>query len=150
MPITLEAARAAARQGRWHSILGLRPGASADEVRKARRRLQLTAHTDKGGSTELSQLINQAADELLERCPKVWVLQQASEDDPEWWREFLREASEELEQRRRREEEEAQRAARLREDKRRREQEERRRVEEERRRRAEEREAMAGTTATRS
>ena len=83
MPITLEAARAAAQQRRWHSILGLRPGASADEIRKARRRLQLTAHTDKGGSTELSQIINQAADELLERGPKDWVLQ-ASEDDPEW------------------------------------------------------------------
>ena len=102
MPITLEAGRAAAKQGRWRSVLGLRPGASADEVRKARRRLQFTAHTDKGGSTELSQLINQAADELLERCPTVRLLQ-ASEDDPEWWREFLREASEELEQRRRRE-----------------------------------------------
>ena len=64
-------ARAAAQQGRWHAVLGLRPGASADEVRKARRRLQLSAHTDKGGSAELSQLINQAADKLLERCPEV-------------------------------------------------------------------------------
>ena len=96
MSITLEAARAAAQQRRWHSILGLRPVASADEVRKAGRRLQLTAHTDKGGSKELSQLINQAADELLERGPTDWV-PQASEDDPEWWREFLREANEELE-----------------------------------------------------
>ena len=137
MPITLEAARAAARQGRWHAVLGLWPGASSDEVRKARRRLQLTAHTDKGGSKEFSQLINQAADELLERGPNVWVLQ-ASENDPAWWREFLREASEQLEQRWRREEEEAQRAARLREEKRRREEEEKRRWEEERRRRWEE------------
>ena len=70
MPTTLEAARAAAQQRRWHAVLGLNLGASADEVRKARRRLQLTAHTDKGGSKELSQLINQAADELLERCPE--------------------------------------------------------------------------------
>ena len=73
MPTTLEAARAAAQQGRWHAVLGLRPGASADEVRKARRRLQLSAHTDKGGSAELSQLINQAADQFLERCPEVRV-----------------------------------------------------------------------------
>ena len=71
MPTTLEAARAAAQQGRWHAVLGLRPGASADEVRKARRRLQLSAHTDKGGSAELSQLINQASDKLLARCPEV-------------------------------------------------------------------------------
>ncbi len=84
MPISFEAARAAAQQGRWHAVLGLRPGASADEVRKARRRLQLTAHTDKGGSKELSQLINHAADELLEQCPQDWV-PHASEDDPEWW-----------------------------------------------------------------
>ena len=96
MPIALEAARSAAQHRRWHAVLGLRPGASADEVRKARRRLQLTAHTDKGGSKDLSQIINQAADELLERGPKDWVLQ-ASEDDPEWWSEFLREASEEME-----------------------------------------------------
>ena len=72
MPTALEAARVAAQQRRWHAVLGLKPGASADEVRKARRRLQLTAHTDKGGCLELSQLINRAADELLERCPKDW------------------------------------------------------------------------------
>ena len=137
MPITLEAARAAAQQRRWHTILGLRPGASADEVRKARRRLQLTAHTDKGGSKELSQLINQAADELLEHCPKAWV-PHASDADPEWWQEFLREANEEMEQRWRREEEEAQRAARMREEKRRKDEEEKRRVEEDIRRRWEE------------
>ena len=119
MPITLEAARAAAQQRRWHSILGLRQGASADDIRKARRRLQLTAHTDKGGSKELSQLINLAADELLERCPKAWV-PHASEEDPDWWGEFLREAKEELERRRRREQEGAQRAAWMCEEKRRR------------------------------
>ena len=119
MAITLEAARAAARQRRWHAVLGLAPGASADEVRKARRRLQLTAHTDKGGSKELSQLLNQAADELLEQCPRAWVPQawvpQAKASDPEWLREFLREVNEEIEQRRRRQEEEA-RAATLREE----------------------------------
>ena len=122
MAITLEAARAAAHQRRWHTILGLEPGASADEVRKARRRLQLTAHTDKGGSKELSQLINLAADELLEQCPQDWV-PQASEHDPEWWRELLREAKEEIERRRQAEEEE-QRAARMREERLRRDREE--------------------------
>ena len=132
MSITLEAARAAAQQRRWHTILGLKSGASADEVCKARRRLQLTAHTDKGGSKELSQLINLAADELLEQCPQAWV-PQASENDPEWLREFLREVNEELERRLRREEEEAQSAARLREETRRREEAEKRRVQEERR-----------------
>ena len=47
MPTALEAARVAAQQRRWHAVLGLNPGASADEVRKARRRLQLTAHADR-------------------------------------------------------------------------------------------------------
>ena len=110
MTITLEAARTAAQQRRWHLILGLRPGACADEVRKTRRRLQLTAHTDKGGSKELSQLINHAADELLEQCPKArapqaWV---PRANDPEGLREFwreMKEMTEELERRWRREEE---------------------------------------------
>ena len=136
MAISLEAARAAAQQRRWYLILGLRPGASADEVRKARRRLQLTAHTDKGGSKELSQLINHAADELLEQCPQDWI-PQASEDDPVWWGDFLRE----LELRRRFEEQKEQRAARLREEKRQRDREARRLAEEENRRRRKENES---------
>ena len=143
MAITLEAARAAARQRRWHAVLGLAPGASADEVRKARRRLQLTAHTDKGGSKELSQLINQAADEMLEQCPRAWVPQAwvPRAGDSEQMREFYREMQEmeeELQRRWRREEEEAQRAARLREEAWRRQEEEKRRVQEETRRRWEE------------
>jgi curved DNA-binding protein CbpA len=137
MPVTLGAARAAARQGRWHAVLGLQPGASADEIRKARRLEQRTAHTDKGGSTELSQLINQAADKLLERRPAVWV--QAREGDSEWLQEFFKEVNEELEQRRRKLQEEKrqkrERAARQREEKQREEAEEQRRWEEERRRR---------------
>ena len=121
MPTAPEAARAAARQRRWHAVLGLNPGASADEVRKARRRLQLTAHTDKGGSKELSQLINQAADQLLEQCPRAWVPHswEPQAGDSERVREFyreMREMTEELQRRWRREEEEAQRAATLREE----------------------------------
>ena len=73
MPITLEAARSACQQGRWHAILVVPPGASANEICRARRRLQLTEHIDKGGCAELSQLISQAADELLTRCPKPWA-----------------------------------------------------------------------------
>ena len=101
MPITLEAAKAAAEQGRWHSVLGLQPGASADDIRKARRLEQRTAHTDKGGCTELSQLINQAADELLQRRPAL------ARPTGEWWEELFRQAEEEFEERRRNLEEEA-------------------------------------------
>jgi curved DNA-binding protein CbpA len=71
MAPTLETARRCARQGSWHTILGLPQSASADAIRRARRRLQLRCHEDKGGSGELSQLINRAADVLLERCPEV-------------------------------------------------------------------------------
>ncbi len=134
MPITLRAAQIAAQQGRWHAVLGLQPGASADEVRKARRHQQRTAHTDKGGCTELSQLINQAADELLGRCPeKAQQQARGSDEDPEWRQEvWLRE---ELERRRRKLEELERRAARQREERARREAEERRRREEDRARR---------------
>ena len=100
MPITLEAAKAAAEQGRWHSVLGLQSGASADDIRKARRLEQRTAHTDKGGCTELSQLINQAADELLQRCP-------ALPPTSDWWEELIRQAEKEIEEKRRNLEEEA-------------------------------------------
>ena len=71
MACSLESAKACARQGAWHAVLGLERGACVDDIRKARRRLQLSCHEDKGGSGELSQLINRAADTLLERCPEV-------------------------------------------------------------------------------
>ena len=130
MTISLEAARAAAQQKRWHLILGLKPGASSEEIRKAKRRLQLTAHTDKGGTKELSQLINHAADELLQRCPNDWI-PQASDDDFAYWERRKRVAKEELERLQRQ-------AARLREEKRRRDEEEKRRRDEEEKRRADE------------
>ena len=75
-PLTLATARAAARQGKWHSILRLPLNATTEQIRQARRRLQLSAHTDKGGCAEMSQLINQAADELLSRRPEIWFQQQ--------------------------------------------------------------------------
>jgi len=68
---TLETAERYARQGYWYAILGLPQSASADDIRRARRRLQLRCHEDKGGSGGLSQIINRAADVLLERCPEV-------------------------------------------------------------------------------
>ena len=68
----LASARRYARIGAWYAILELsESNPCADDVRRARRRLQLSCHEDKGGSADLSQLINHAADILLERCPEV-------------------------------------------------------------------------------
>jgi curved DNA-binding protein CbpA len=66
MALTLEQARTALGRRDWFFILGLRVGASEHDVTKARRELQRRSHQDKvGGSGELSRIINQAADELL-------------------------------------------------------------------------------------
>jgi hypothetical protein len=48
-----------------YQVLGLEPGASADAVRKAYRRLMQHAHPDKGGSPYLAAKINAAKDLLL-------------------------------------------------------------------------------------
>ena len=46
-------------------ILGLKPGASADEIKAAHHRLMLKIHPDQVGSDALAAQVNRAKDVLL-------------------------------------------------------------------------------------
>ncbi|MGA9277093.1 J domain-containing protein [Ilumatobacter sp.] len=69
-----------------HSILGLTPDASADEIRSARRALARVHHPDAGGDAAEMQRINAAAARALELIDTVEPASETSQApaDPGW------------------------------------------------------------------
>ena len=83
MVISLANARAAALREDWRQILGLGSEAGLLDVQKARRALMRGNHPDKGGSIELCQLINLAADSLEEKLDAKRAKQRRDQDAEE-------------------------------------------------------------------
>ncbi len=66
-----EQAAALLKAGRFHEIVGVRPGATKEDVKKACQSARLRTHPDKqGGDTALFRVVEEAVQQLLYECPR--------------------------------------------------------------------------------